>query len=567
MQRRSLGVLAAGGLSALAATTLLAPSPASACGGFFCDNSQPVNQAAERIVFAYEDDGSVTAVIQIQYAGEADRFAWVLPVAGSPEVAVSSNAAFQRLQSATNPQYILNTTVEGSCLDDGRLAGPSAEDGTGGFADAGTAPPPGGVTVVNQGSVGPYDFVVISVDPSLTEYSDVAVAWLQDNGYQIDEAGAARLEPYLRGGMNLLAFRLTSGNDTGSIRPVVISFGPGVASIPIRPTAVAAVADMGVMVWVLGANRAVPSNYMSLELNEALINWLSPNTNYNDVVTEAANQAGGQGFVTEMAGAAAPLTDAIYATWEADQWAALRDGDWTGREGELLFQALSTFGSFDGMRDVLADNIMLPDGVSIDDVLSCPGCVLSPETADLEGFEPSAFLAAMYPNAIEPMEQARALFEQHAYMTRFYTTMSAAEMDRDPTFELNADLGDLDRTHTANRIIECSPSISQFEAPWRIELPTGDVLRGEGQTWPFAVGDAGMPANARISRVGSSGEGEVIQDNTAAIQASLRDHNATVPTVVASGCSVAAGSSKPGLAVALFGLIALGVFVARRRRS
>jgi hypothetical protein len=27
-------------------------SPADACGGFFCSQSQPVNQAAERIIFA-----------------------------------------------------------------------------------------------------------------------------------------------------------------------------------------------------------------------------------------------------------------------------------------------------------------------------------------------------------------------------------------------------------------------------------------------------------------------------------------------------------------------------------
>ena len=55
-------VLALG--SALAATAALTPTPASACGGFFCDSAQPVNQQAERILFAQEADGSVTAVIQ-----------------------------------------------------------------------------------------------------------------------------------------------------------------------------------------------------------------------------------------------------------------------------------------------------------------------------------------------------------------------------------------------------------------------------------------------------------------------------------------------------------------------
>jgi MYXO-CTERM domain-containing protein len=571
MQRWLKKVLSTGGVAAMAATTLLAPDPAYACGGFFCDNAQPVNQAAERIIFSYETDGSVTAVIQIQYAGEADRFAWVLPVAGRPEVRVASNAAFQRLQGATNPQYVLNTRVEGTCrAEDFRgFLDASAPSWDGGFAPSDSGVPP--VTVVDQGNVGPYDYVIISVDPSLMRHSDVAVQWLRDNGYQIEELGADRLQPYLAGGMNLLAFRLTKGNDTGSIRPVSISFGPGVASIPIRPTAVAAVADMGVMVWVLGASRAVPSNYMSLEINDALINWFNPNLNYNDVVTEAANQAGGQGFVTEMAGAAAPLADVVYFPGERDNWAWRREQGWAGREGELLVGSVWQYGRLDGLREALAATLPVPEGATLDEVLACVSCFFSIDAPDIAGFEPEAFLAAIYSNVIEPMERVRAMFERNAYLTRLYTTMSANEMDRDPTFELNPDLGDVPTLHTAERVIECSPSITQGEAPWRVELPSGQVVRGTGGTWPFSVTDGRMPANARISRVGTSGSGEVVQDNVAAIQSTLRDHNATVPPpppVVSEGgggCAVSPGA-QGGLAGIALAILSLGFVVARRRR-
>ena len=86
--------------SSLVAALVVAayPAPAHACGGFFCDNSQPVNQAAERIIFSQSPTGEVTAVIQIQYQGPSERFAWLLPVTGSPEIGVSSDAAFSRLQ-------------------------------------------------------------------------------------------------------------------------------------------------------------------------------------------------------------------------------------------------------------------------------------------------------------------------------------------------------------------------------------------------------------------------------------------------------------------------------------
>jgi hypothetical protein len=59
--------------SALLATAATLPSrPALACGGFFCSQQQPVNQAAERIIFAENGNGTVTAIIQISYDGPAE---------------------------------------------------------------------------------------------------------------------------------------------------------------------------------------------------------------------------------------------------------------------------------------------------------------------------------------------------------------------------------------------------------------------------------------------------------------------------------------------------------------
>lgn len=568
--RRYSRAMFVGVLSVLAGASTLSTLPrAHACGGFFCDSAQPVNQAAERIIFSRDDDGNVTALIQIQYSGPAEDFAWVLPVSGSPTVGISSNAAFQRLQQATNPQYQLTTRIEGSCRND--FADRSAEGASppSAAADAALAADAGAsVTVVDRGSVGPYDYVVISVDPAASPLSEVAVQWLRDHRFDIDERGASLLQPYLEGGMNLLAFRLTKGNDAGSIRPVSIGFGTGLASIPIRPTAVAAVEDMGVLVWVLGQHRAVPVNYASLELNEALINWLSPGTSYTDVVNRAADEAGGQGFVTEMAGPAAPLADAIFPSWERERWSSVRDEDWTGREGQLLLTVIQEFGRLDGMREALAATLPLPSDVTLEEILACVFCHFRGTETDIEGFEPSAFLAAVQTQVITPMESARELFQSLPFVTRFYTTMSAGEMTRDPAFDFNAELGEVSNQHNAERIIECSPSVSQFEAPWRVVLPNGEIVRGAGSIWPFTGADTSMPSNARITRVGTEGTGEVIADNTAVISAALRSHNETVPVALpraagACGCRVGnRASSAP-----LLGLLALSTLLFVRRRT
>ena len=138
----------------------------------------------------------------------------------------------------------------------------------------------------------------------------------------------------------------------------------------------------------------------------------------------------------------------------------------------------------------------------------------------------------------------------------------------DPIFDFNDTLGDYSNVHEAERIIECSPSISQFEAPWRVELDADTTVRGRGNTWPFDPDGGAMPANARVRRIGNTGEGEVIEDNTAAIAATLVEHNASVPgapPASASGCSASAASSRSALGFGFALAFGLGFFLLRRR--
>ena len=53
---------------------------------------------------------------------------------------------------------------------------------------------------------------------------------------------------------------------------------------------------------ILGADRAIPENYRHAKINEARIDWLSGGSNYQKIITKAANEAGGQAFVTDYAG-------------------------------------------------------------------------------------------------------------------------------------------------------------------------------------------------------------------------------------------------------------------------
>ena len=529
--------------SLMALSVCLQARSAQACGGLFCSASAPVNQAAERIIFSKNSDGTVTAIVQIQYEGPSEEFAWVLPVPGIPEVGVSSDAAFTRLQLASNPRYNLNTEIEGECAEEDQvtLNGNGGTTGTGGGGGSGGEP----VVVLDQGNVGPYDYVVVQPDGAFEHVGDVMVEWLTNEGYDVVPPGgnpediSSLLGSYLEDEMNLIAFRLSKGNDEGTIRPIRITYPSEQPMIPIRPTAVAANDDMGVMVWVLGGARAVPLNYRSLELNEALIDWLTGAANYNEVVIAAANQAGGQGFVTESAGPSEVYDETIVAELERETWEHLVFYA-AGLSSDEVLRESSRFSSWDAYRDVVERFIAEED---VDAFIQCPACGF-----DLPPFDKDSFLTALGSEVIQPMLDTQELIESHTYVTRFYTTLSAPEMDLDPTFAFNTELEPVSNLHNATRVFECNPAISLNEAPSRIELEDGRLVRlAPGASWPFtADAPEAPPANAIVAQLATSGFGRVVSDNGDAIDRALASHNAQVPTLDdmglqggGGGCAVA----------------------------
>jgi hypothetical protein len=535
------------------AATLAAPG-ALACGGFFCDGGG-INQASERIVFVDDGAGNVTAVVQIQYAGPANSFSWVLPVAGVPTIGVSSNVAFTRLQQATNPQYNLLREFNGNCPND--FFPPSASDGDAAEGEGES----GGVQVLGSGSVGPYNYDIIQVPSEEMNKAAVAIQWLQDNGYDQPAETADVLGPYLNDGLNLVAFRLQSTADVGEIRPVVLVYQTPHPMIPIRPTAVAANNDMGVMTWLVAPARAIPTNYRHLILNEAAINWLSPSSNYNDVISQAADEANGQGFVTEDARESTGLADAVHPIFERDAWTnfqAIAD------DFMLVQQTYWSFGAFDGARDVYRD-LAAPVGIDFDQWYSCIDCTNWSLPAD---FDRAAFIAAIDGNVMAPLRDMADLLRSQPMVTRLYTTMSADEMNLDPEFDYNPTLPMVSNVHTATQTFNCEPD-NNGQQTWDVALENGLVIAGFGFTWPLSLID--VPAAEQIRLENTTGEGVVTVDVRDSIRARVNINNRdraaegqvlndrrNAPSL-RGGCNCGGGSA----AMALWPLL----LMLRRRRS
>ncbi len=532
---RNTRVSVLGLCAALGSTLAFTASTAEACGGLFCNSAQPVNQAAERIIFAANDDGTVTAAIEVQYEGPAEQFAWVLPVPpGDVEIGVSSTLALDRLDQTTNPSYRLQIQFAEGC-DQPLAAGgvnaqaPQADDGS---VEESPATPD--VVVLEEGNAGPYDYQIISVNPALDDPADVAIEWLTENGYDIGELGPDVLRPYLESEMNLVAFRLGKTSSTGSIRPIMLTYESEQPFIPIRPTAVAANEDMGVKVWVLGSARAIPQNYLHLEINEALINWFNPNSNYNDVIIAAADEAGGHGFVTEQAGAAGAFTDVIYNPNDESRWEQLRTGQFASMQ-DFLTTAVNYFGGYDGFLDVLRDDaVPLREGATAEQFAACTSCYFDtnvavrneaypstefdPETDPLLSMNVSDFLAKVDELVISPLANTAALFQENSNVTRMYTTLSPDEMTVDPSFTFNAELEDVSNQHVAIQTMQCIDG----GPGWLVDLPQGMTIEGDGSVWPIDF-DSGMPANLRVLQLSNSGGGVSISDNAEEIGGLLVD--------------------------------------------
>jgi hypothetical protein len=564
---------------------------AEACGGLFCSSSNPVNQVAERIIFAQNEDDTITAAIEIQYAGPARDFAWVLPVpAGDVSVGVSSKQALDALQAASNPVYQLNTTFEecGSTLNSATSA-PRAGQGSADDASGGSD-----VTVLSSGAVGPYDWVVIEVDPSLEDRADAAVEWLTENGFDVSALGPDVLRIYLDQDMNLLAFKLSKDSDSGSIRPVLVTYPGERPVIPIQPTAVAAQDDMGIMVWVLGAGRAVPTNYLSLELNEARINWLNPSPTYNDVVVAAADEAGGWGFVTEQAGRARPFAQSILSDYKVAEFEQLRTGQF-GSLDQFIQQAIYAaqapfvftggFGDvsydrefYDGFMDVMSDPELVPlrEGATAEQLLACVHCYFDPAPAvNNDAYPPTPYVAGEDPidamditlfldefeeQVVAPLRQTRKLFLDHDTVTRFYTTLSPDEMTIDPVFDTNPDLPDVDNVHVADRVMHCDGQ------SFTVTLPQGHSIYSEDGNWPVPEQTNVLPYNLRALQLSARGNGEVVFDNHDDVSAGLVDLGVSPEPKESDGFCTVTPARRDGWLSPLAGLFLATLLLRRRPR-
>lgn len=542
----------------LAGVALLS-RPAEACGCFAPPSTlENVVQAGERILFAVRN-GTVTAHVQIQYAGDAQNFGWLLPLPSVPTLKLGTDELFTELNRTTVPTYSATTVFACAqqagaaplfgCARATSLRFPTVVENSA-AEDAGSS------VVVTRSSIGPYDYAVLRADDRTA-----MLTWLNDNRYFVPTGTDTAVEPYIRPGAYFLALKLRAGAETRDITPVVLEYQSAYPMIPLILTSVGAEPNMGIQVWLLGNARGVPRNFHHVVLNDAQLDWANGVPNYARSVTRAVAEAPDKhAFVTEYAGTSAPMKDVLAppsrfgteaefaATTTPQLFIALLYGRAFARDGSLPSPVLR----------VLETQLPVPaalSGLSPDQFYSNAdyyfGAYRQASPSAFENyptFDAPTLARELFSKFVEPVRETNALFAEFPKLTRLFTTLSPEDMTADPVFGFNPDLPDVAREHAGTLTVRCSSTDITTEQGW--------VAAQNPRELTPELTD--VPAALRVETLGEEGAPTVLVDNTEAIHAKLQRTEDLMSEPAAQGCTVVDPVS--------LGLIALMAHLRRRRR-
>jgi MYXO-CTERM domain-containing protein len=489
----------------------------------------PVDQTGENVVFVPGSD-SIEVQIQIQYEGDAENFAWVIPVSSIPTgFEVGSELLFDNIMNASVPTYGITSQADDCSVANGEDGGfdPGGASGTGAPGDNDGDTDAGEPTVVIQDQpVGAFEITVLEGGTA-----QELVDWLNTNGYQQDDEAVPIFEEYLAAEHAFVAIKLNGDASVEEIHPIALHFDHVEPCVPLKLTRIAAVDDMDVRTYFLSAHRVVPKNFKHVLVNPLKIDWPNQAANYKDVIRRAvdADMANGRAWVTEYAGPSdiVPPAGLESPTWNPQAFVGID-----------AIQAVDVFKSqgllacaYDWMTDAdvcqgnhpmvepLLTQFLVPAGVD-------PQAFYLDPTAFTESIDPEQYgtgeeLAALIDERIvAPGKHAAELLANNPYLTRMYTVISPHEMTEDPMFHENEMLEEVAAARTATRRLLCNGDML-----WT--LPDGrEVYLPAGAPWPDIGGDAYW--EEEVDETPAIGAPVVLVNNTAAINDLLTAYNAGV---------------------------------------
>jgi len=294
--------------ASVAAAALLTPAgSAEACGACFVSQQQSTVVTGHRMVLSVSPTQSVLWD-QIKYSGDPTEFAWVLPVKAGAVIETANDAWFETLDAATtatvlSPQVSCAQANSGFGCGAAQSAGLEDVGGTGGGGD--------GVTVLHEGTVGPYETVTLkATQPGALNQ------WLSSHNFNVDASTQPIIDAYVQEGFDFIALRLQPGQGVRQMKPVRV-VTPGAAStLPLRMVAAGTGADVSIILFTISEARYAVDNFGEVKVPQELIVWdfEHQTSTYPTVRAQALSVNGGASFLTVFAQPRALLSPVVSQT-------------------------------------------------------------------------------------------------------------------------------------------------------------------------------------------------------------------------------------------------------------
>lgn len=294
----------------LALAPAFVTTDAHACGGCVVSEMETTQVVGHRMILSISKD-QTTLWDQITYTGEPQDFGWVLPIKGTVEVGLSSDAMFSALEQAT--AVTINSPTINCLPPDCQGGPPNAGSGNSGSGGAGG----GGVVVIAEEVVGPYETVQLS-----SQDPNALANWLIAKGYTLPPDIVPIVDAYVQEGFNFLALKLQPGKGINSMRPVRVTSTGATPILPLRMVAAGTGNTTPITLFVMGEGRYEPSNFDSFTIDAAKLiwNWDTSSSNYAETKKAEFDASGGTSWLIE---AGEPFSK--YWFQESLRWAAQSD--------------------------------------------------------------------------------------------------------------------------------------------------------------------------------------------------------------------------------------------------
>ena len=251
-----------------------------------------------------------------------------------------------------------------------------------------------------------------------------------------------------------MSLRLQKDAESGEIQPLILEYEMPttengitlekmpIACVPIQLTRIAATDNMPIQVYILGDARAVPLNFIELELDDTQVNWLGCQTNprcfdtdYRSRFDRAASEIVNHTFVTEYAGPAGVMEGQIVIPLTKEQIAGVEDE-------QEFFDRYS---------------FLLPNVPLVDSILS----EYLPEGGRDKDwvFNATQLAEDLHEKVLQPAIDDQVYVDGFQYLTRLYARLGPETMTKDPFFALKPELPMVDNIHRATALPVCTEDV------------------------------------------------------------------------------------------------------------